>query len=135
VSKEILNARLFEFGRDYPEVCEWWRARNHRYVEQDLLSKVGIMIEGETNKYCVGWLYMGDSAFAKFTWVVTNPNSPLMRRKEAIALLARKALGTAKALGARSVIASFSNKNLSKIFQDNGFSHVEQGVTNILARI
>jgi len=78
---------------------------------------------------------MGDSAFAKFTWVVSNPNSPLMRRKDAIALLAQKALGTAKELGARSVVASFSNENLSKIFNENGFDTVEKNVTNLFARI
>ena len=130
-----LKARMFDFGRDYPEVCEWWERRGHRYVERDLLSKTGIIVEAGDIKYCVGWLYTGDSAFAKFTWVATNPDSPLMRRKDAIALLAKSALGVAKELGVKSVIASFTNKNISKIFEENGFGNVERNVTNLLARI
>lgn len=130
-----LKARIFEFGKDYPEVCEWWERRQHRYVEKELLSGIGIMIEDDKFKYCVGWLYTGDSAFAKFTWVVTNPDSPLKQRKDALALLSRSAVGMAKDMGLRSVVASFSNDNLAKIFEENGFPNVERNVTNLFARL
>jgi len=129
-----LKARLFDFQKDYPEVCEWWEKRGHRYVEKNLLSKIGIMIESDV-KYCVGWLYTGDSAFGKFTWVATNPDSPLMKRKEALALLSKSAVGMSRDMGLESIVASFTNKNISKIFEENGFGHVERNVTNLIARL
>lgn len=130
-----LRGRIFDFGKDYPEVCEWWEKRGHRYVEKELLSGIGIMIEDDEFKYCVGWLYTGDSAFSKFTWVVTNPKSPLKKRKEALVLLAKRALGVAAELGCRAVVASFSSDNLAKIFEENGFSGVERNAINLFARV
>lgn len=130
-----LKCRLFDFGEDYPEVCEWWRAHKWHYLPTHALSKVGFLVHDEKVKYCVGWLYSQDSSIGVFEWVTTNPKSPLLGRKQAIELLVTNVISAAKNMGMRTIFSSLRNENLVSLYSRCGFKVTDTQMTNLVAEV
>lgn len=130
-----MKARPFQLGRDYPEICEWWRTHGFAMIPLAQLSSRGIVVEEGGNKYCAGWVYTTDSKLGWLEWVVTNPESPIKRRKAGLECLVTEALKLGTALGIENLFASVSNKNLIKLYLSQGFTQGDTGMTNLIARL
>lgn len=130
-----MRSRLFEITKDYPEICEWWRAHKWKYVPLSTLPPSGIVIEDDKHKYCVGWVYSALPKWAWLDWVVTNPESPVMRRKEALELLTKNAFSVGKSFGASHLITVTGNENLISLYEKNGFQVGDKNMTTLIGRI
>jgi len=71
----MMEVRAFEFGRDYPEICEWWRAGGWSYVPKSALSQIGSIVEEDGLKIVVAWLYITGTGLCQLEWLVTNPKA------------------------------------------------------------
>ena len=131
--KRNLTIRPYEMGRDYPEICEWWRAHQWQYIPTHRLPKVGFIVESEGVKICAGFLYLMEAGWTMLEWLVTNPNSPVLARKPALELIATTAKEVAKGYGAESVFSSVANENLAKLLQGQGFKVGDMNMTNLVA--
>jgi hypothetical protein len=132
-----LKTRLFQFQRDYPELCEWWRAREAqgwRYIPSSALPKIGIVVEDSEHKYCVCFVYLCESNWAWLEWVTTNPASPLRRRREALELLLRTARDAWQRAGCQNVVSSLNNENLMELYEGIGFRRGQGGMTDMIWR-
>lgn len=130
-----MHARPFHLGSDYPEICEWWRARKFPMVPLNQLSNMGIVIEEDGVKYCAGWVYVTNSALGWFEFVVSNPESPFRKRKDALIYLVNEAQKVAKAAGIGLLFATLENKNLIKLYLDHGFHKGDVNMTNLIAAV
>lgn len=124
-----MQSRLFEIGRDYPEICEWWRARDWPYVPLKKLPPAGVVIEDSGVKYCAGWVYYALPGMTWMEWVVSNPRSPLMQRKEALDKLVKECKAISKNMGATDILTITGNRNLIKLYECNGIIASDDGMT------
>jgi hypothetical protein len=135
MNKEM-TVRPFEFGKDYPEICEWWRARKWPFLTKEMLSDYGLIAESDGIKYCAGWLLVPQSGkMGSLEWIISNPGSPMRRRKESIEALVEGALKVAKGIGLKTVFSALSNENLINIYQSRGFTVTDKNMTNLIARV
>ena len=117
-----MRVRPFEFQRDYPDLCEWWRPRKDwTFVRAEALPRNGFVVENDEHKFAVVFLYLCEAQWGFLEWLTTNPTAPLKPRKEAIRMLVREALVFAKAAERRQVFSVLGNDNLIGLFEEQGF--------------
>lgn len=128
-----LSVRPYELGRDYPDICEWWRGHGWAYVPAHLLPRVGLIIESDDGqKLCAGFLYTAESSWGWLEWVVTNPQGPMRYRKDAVDLLVSSLVDIARASGMERIISSLHRKSLIRIFEKHGFRKGDVGATEMV---
>lgn len=120
---------------DYPEVCEWWRARQWKNIPLSILSSIGLVVEEDGIKYCAGWLYVSNSTLTWLEWIVTNPGSPMRRRREALDLLIEDAKTKLKALGGETVYVQLKSKSLMRVYEAHGFTKGDTGMDHYILRL
>lgn len=130
-----LTVRLFDVRGDYQDACEWWREHGWTPCPADHLSPTGLIVFDQCHKYCAGWLYVTSSGFAWFEFLVSNPQSPIKKRKRALELIVEHVLEVARGCGVKTVFTSLKNKNLEKLYQQKGFVVTDRGVTHLIARV
>ncbi len=128
------TVRHFEFQRDYPDVCEWWRARDWNYLPKDLLPYNGFVSEKDGVKFAASFIYLMEAQWSVLEWVVTNPGSPIRERREGIKQVVMAAVELAKKNSVKRVFSSLKNRNLIKIFEECGFRATDFEMTNLLWR-
>jgi hypothetical protein len=133
----ILKIKEFVLGEDYPEICEWWRARDFTYLPPRLLSPSGIVIfDADGIKYAAGWLFfIKEAGWALLEFLVTNPDTPARKNHEAIQLLARTAREMARAGGVELVVHFTKAKGLAKALERSGFQRGEERMIELYARM
>lgn len=127
-----MRPRAFEVVKDYPDICEWWRAHRFRYVPLDALPRVGVVVEDDQHKYCAGFLYTAEAGWGWLEWVVTNPESPYRQRPEALKVLVKSLTEIARSAGISRMISSLHSKGLIEIFEQNGFRRGDAGAQEML---
>lgn len=130
-----LKAKVLKLGEDYPEICEWWRARGWHWVPCELLPPTGVVIYDENEKHCAGWIYLSYSGLACMDWIVTNPKASLRQKKPALELLVKSLQKIGAELGASRVFTSTNNENLVSIYESCGFSVTERQMTNLSCEV
>lgn len=128
-----MKVRPFHFGSDYPEICEWWRARKWPFIPKTHLPINGFVVEHDAVKFAVAWVYFTDSAFAWMEWVTTNPQSPIMRRRRALADLVLHCRDVARAQR-KDLWTTVQNENLIKLYEECGFEMGDTNMTQLIAR-
>ncbi len=130
-----LRIRQFELGRDYPELCEWWRSRGWKALPPETLPAIGLIAEDDTHKFAAIFIYFVESNWAYLEWLVTNPGSPLKKRGAAIDLVIDHALNVMSHAGTQRVHTSLKNKNLIKVFERHGFKVGDTEMTNLTCQL
>lgn len=131
----MMEVRAFEFGRDYPEICEWWRAGGWSYVPKSALSQIGSIVEEGDLKIAAAWLYITGSGLCQLEWLVTNPEAKPKQRVKAIKKCIKSLGKLGKAGGAELVFTSLNNDALIRIYQKCGFGITEKNMTNLIWRL
>lgn len=129
-----MNVRRFHFGSDYPEICEWWRARKWPFVEKAKLPANGFVAEKDGVKYAAVWVYV-DGGLAFMEWLVTSHTAPLRGRKEAIQALLAFVKAEAGPFGVSSVVTFASNENLIAMYQECGFEIGDRNMTSLVLEV
>lgn len=135
--EQVLRIKEFALGEDYPEICEWWRARDFAYIPPRLLSSTGIVIyDADGIKYAAGWVFfLKEVGWALLEFVVTNPGTHARRNHEAIGLLAATAKEMAKAGGVEMLVHFTKAKGLAKALERSGFQRGEERMIELYARL
>ncbi len=130
-----MKARIFDKASEYLEVVEWWKKHGWAPVPVEYLPAIGIVIEDDKHKYCVGWLYLMGAPIAWMEWIVTNPNAPAIRRAKALSVLVDTVLNIAKDSGVKVVFSSVKHEGLEGLYKKKGFSVTDTDVTHLIARL
>lgn len=130
-----MQVKPYVLGEDYPEICEWWRAHSQPHVPCHALPATGAIAHQDGVKYCAGFLYRCEANWGWLEWVVTNPKSPILKRKAALDLLVGHLVTTAKSLGIENMIATLGNENLMRLYEKHGFKRGSFGVTEMHWRV
>lgn len=129
-----LRAREFNFGRDYPEICEWWRRRGWPHIPKERLPYIGCTVESDEGKHCVGFLYFVEAGWALIEWVVSNPESPARTRRDAIALLVNELAQCAREGRASAVLSMTKSRGLARVFESVGFHVTDKEMIHVMRR-
>lgn len=125
--KEQLRTRAYNIGRDYPELCEWWRARKWKAPPCDSLPSAGVVAEDENGlPHAAAFYYLGEGPWAWCDFVVTNPGAPLRPRVRAVELVIRTVIEEVRhvksAIGFEPrIITVTGNESLISLFKKHGF--------------
>lgn len=128
-----LKLRPLDFGKDYPVVCEWWRAHGWRYIPKEKLSQSGFVVEKNGVPVVAGWVFVTDSAWRWIDFVVANP-SVIKGKKEAIKLLVTHVRDGCKEAGLE-LFTSVENENLISLYEQTGAIRADRGMTNMVWRL
>lgn len=133
-----LKIRPYDLGKDYPDLCEWWRARHWPAPPCHDLPTNGVIAEDAEHKYAAVFFYIVEGRWAWIDWLVTNPRAPLRPRPEAVELIVDSALKTIKAIkqaaghDAYRVMTCLENENLIELFERHGFKKGDYDMTTLV---
>lgn len=125
--------RLFDFNKDYEEVCRWWRMSGWTPIAPQALPKLGFVSEfGRIN--AVGFLYeTKDTDFAFFGWPTVRPECRRTKRTAALNEVFFAVQDYALKNGL-TLFASIKNANLVARMESAGFVRGDSGSTHLLWR-
>jgi len=129
-----ITVRNFEFGKDYPEICEWWRKRGWPHVPKSHLPPTGLVSEYNGVKLCALWVYLTQSAFAIMEFYIINPDAPLKIRAKGLEKTIEMAKGLAMQAGSETIFSSLQSSGLMKVLGKQGFKKADLGMTNMIYR-
>ena len=130
-----LKSRLYDEKKDYEEIREWWKKHKWAPIPKDHLPGTGIIIYDDEGKYCAAWLYITNSKFGLFEWLVTNKDTSLRKRIRAIDMTVKEITKMAKQVGVGTLFSSIHNGALEKFLTKYGYKVTDKNMTNLLARI
>jgi hypothetical protein len=74
VGLQHMNSRPFQES-DLPEISEWFADLEWPLPPtEEILPKVGCVVESKGRLLACGWLYTTDSSLAFLSWLACNPN-------------------------------------------------------------
>lgn len=128
-----MRRREYKAEDDYKDLSEWWVAHKWPVVPQEMLPKMGMVVEDEGGvKCCAGFMYQTDSRLTWIEWVVSNPEVSLRKRVKAVDMLVGGLVELSKACGYKIRFSSLKSKGLIKIYEKHGFSQTDQGMTTMI---
>lgn len=112
----------YDQKKHFPLVFKWWRKHRGVSVDINAISPVGLVAYAGEDPLAIAWLFLSNSKLAQIGWPVTNPDSPLAMKSEAVELLI-EALGLlAKNCGYKRLITFSSSNGLTRKFEKQGFT-------------
>lgn len=134
-----IHVRFYEFERDYPEMCEWWRKRpgwEHGAASKSLPKTGFVAFDAATGvKYGAVFLILGESGWGYLEFLVTNPESPMRQRPKAVELLVQHGIAFAREAGLTQVFTSLRSKSLIRAYAKHGFVEAETSMTNMICPV
>lgn len=122
----------FEANKHYDTVKAWWAEQQWPTIPLSHLSEQGFVSYVDDVPAAAGWLYMTDSAFAIFEFLVANPEVRREPRAKAIEALIEKVKANADGLGFTSIFMSVTNQSLVKRLEARGFKVTDKNMTNLI---
>ena len=116
---------------DYTKLASWWSAHKWPVLPEHYLPKTGIIVESNSNPICAGFLYRTDSAFAWLEFVVADPNSDKIERRQGLDLLVAALLDEAQKQGFSAVHTSAQHPSLIDRYVSHGFTVSDTNMTNL----
>jgi hypothetical protein len=133
-----MKTRPYVLGKDFPEICEWWRARKWQAPPCDSMPQAGVVAESDDGvKLAAVFYYNCEGPWVWLDYVVTNPDAPLRARSAAIELVIASALDEVRK-GKRAfgfeprAITCTGNENLVRIFEKHGFVKGDSLMTTLV---
>lgn len=99
-------------------------------VPQNLLPKLGIIVEVDGVPSCAGWVYHDNSiGVAWLAWLVTNPENGPIRSADALEYLIGAAGEAARANDYGVIFTMTEKSGLGALLKRNGFKANHKGMT------
>jgi len=119
---------------DYEDVGKWWIAQGWPVLPLELLPDMGIIVEVNGNKACVGWLYTSNSKLAWLGWPVANPDVSSFSRGKAVLKMIETLEGAAKGLGYSAIMTFSEIPAMLKAYEHENW-HIGESTKQILKRL
>lgn len=133
-----MRIRPYVLGKDFPAICEWWRARGWKAPECYSMPRAGVVAEADDGTALAAVFYYNvEGPWAWLDFLVTNPAAPVRARVMAIESVIAAALEEIRAgkqaLGFEPrVITVTGNKNLIEAFKRQGFLRGDDHMTTLV---
>ena len=133
----MIQLRLYDYGRDYPILADWWTRHGWEPVIPGILPKTGAVIydvkDGVSTDVCAGFLYMDNSTgFSMMEWVVANPDVTGMLVARGIKVLVDFLKQCAVDNDYGVMMTSSNQPSLVRLYARAGFATADTGVTHML---
>ena len=130
-----LKLRYYESERDYPTVCEWWRAWDWPPIDQEILPEIGIVSEIDGVPAFCAWLYRTDSKMAWIGFPISNREVRKKERCAAIDAAIAALRELARTHGYTAFSAITNSKNLGARYEHAGMNAYDKNITHYLVRL
>ena len=132
----MMMIRAFNAREDYADAAKWWIAHGWPVIPSDHLSSLGVMATEGKTKLAVGWLYVTNSAFGWFEFLVANPEVGLKIRVKAIECVIEGivALGAEHDIKTMFTSVATKQKGLVRLYRKNGWIITDQAMTNLIRK-
>lgn len=127
-------ARDFDFEKDYEMICGWWDKHGWSRIQPEQLPQSGVVIE-DGNPIVACFLYNTDSTIGWIEWMVSDPDSNVHHRREAIMMAIKYLKAKAKELGLKHLFTSAHNKHLIEKFKESQFIITDENVTHMIGGV
>jgi hypothetical protein len=117
---------------DYAHVSAWWQAQNWPVIPQEMLPSTGLIVESEGEKLAAGFLYKTDSKIAWLEFLVGNPESDKMKRRQALDALIQGLCDEARESGFTRIFTSAQHPGLIERYKGHGFMETDKNMTNLV---
>lgn len=130
-----MKVRPFNMETDYETVSGWFEQHGGKPVPSVYLPPTGLVIEDEDNMYGAVWVYLSGTQLAWIEWLVSNPETPLRARYQALKTLMREAVTIGVGAGCTAFFTSVAEAGVRRFYEKMGFSVTETGMTNMVMRV
>lgn len=127
----MVEARLFDFDKDYGMIQEWWTHHKSFAPQPKHLSKTGIVVEVDKEPVCAAWVYKTDSAFAIFEFVICDPEKDKQTRDKALSKLIQTAKQWTYDNGFEIIYSSIGISSYIKRLLNEGFVVADKHQTHV----
>jgi hypothetical protein len=113
---------------DYKVICDWWTKWEWPILPKELLPQDGLggfMVEKNKKPIVTGFVYLTNSKWALFEFIVSDPDYKENDRNDAVELLVSGAEQFCIDLGIKSIFHIGRNKGLINKFNKLGW-HIDE---------
>lgn len=127
-----MKLRLY-VPEDHATLAKWWEGHGWPVLSPAVLPKLGVVAGNDDGDVAAGFAYMDNSVgVAMMEWVVTNPAASPMQSLRGINAVVEFLKAEVKALGYGVMLTSCRQPGLVKLYERQGFSKTDEGVTHLL---
>lgn len=123
---------LFNKDKHYDQVKGWWEAHNWPPINADFLPNTGYIIESDGVNVVAGWLYITNSPFGIFEWVISNPKVEKAERREALDMLISAVNKLAVGMGVKCLYTSTEHEGFIGRLESHGYQVTDRKVSNLI---
>ena len=126
----LVEARLFDFNKDYDMIQEWWS--HHKSFAP---KPQHLVVEVEREPVCAGWVYRTDSTICVFEFVICDPLKDKETRNQALSKLIQTVKLWAKEQGFGLIYSSIGISSYIKRLVDEDFVIADKHQTHVFYKI
>lgn len=117
--------------QNYEMLVEWWKGHNWGIIPYSMLPKIGFIVEDTV----AGFIYSTDSEICLIEWIISDPKSEKLKRKECVDILLKTLCSTAKEMGFKIGYTYTKNKGLIENLEKNLFEKTDFDVIHFIRRL
>jgi hypothetical protein len=114
--------------QNYSMLVEWWKQHNWSPVPLSMLPRTGFIV----NDIVAGFIYSTDSNLCLIEWIISDPKSEKIKRKESLSVLLDTLCMAAKELGFNACFTYTKNKGLIETLQKNNFNETDKEMIHFI---
>ena len=126
------KAELFNLEQHYGVLNEWWVQHKWIPVMPENLPQYGIVMTHLGKPVSAGFVYRTDSTFALIEWIISDPKSDKMIRRESLGKLVPSLVELAKELGAKCIFTTSKIPTLTQRLVEEGFVVSDREMTHLI---
>lgn len=123
---------LFSLERHYSTLNEWWVSWGWVPVMPEFLPEHGVVATHLKKPVSAGFIYRTDSAYCLLEWIISDPKSDKLIRRESLGRLVPGLVDLAKAMGFKSIFTTSKTPMLTSRLVDAGFVVSDREMTHLL---
>lgn len=104
--------------KHYMVVAQWWADHGWPVLPLEALPKTGSIVYQGVSPICAAWLYTTDSNLSLLEWTVSDRNSSLNVRNEALDLLFKTLIEKSEG---KTIVGFSSKERLTDRYKRHGF--------------
>lgn len=117
-------------NENYKILEKWWLGHNWPPVPRSMLPKIGFIV----NDTVAGFIYTTDSEICIIEWIISDPESHKIKRKESLDFLLKLLCDTAKDLGFKACFTYAKNGGLMQSLEKIGYEKTDEQMTHFIKR-
>lgn len=126
------DLELFSLERHYSTLNEWWVSWGWVPVMPEFLPENGVVATYLKKPVSAGFIYRTDSAYCLLEWIISDPKSDKLVRRESLGKLVPGLVELAKVMGFKSIFTTSKSVGLTGRLVEAGFQVSDREMTHLL---